>query len=61
MYNLIEYSDDYSKTPGCLWQYYRDDVNDNITQSKFKQFKFKTKITWKIPAAADTKDIEMAV
>ena len=21
MYNLIEYSDNYSKTPGSLWQY----------------------------------------
>ena len=25
MYNLIEYSDNYSKTSGSLWQYYRDD------------------------------------
>ena len=24
MYYLIEYSDDYSKTSGSLWQYYRD-------------------------------------
>ena len=24
MYNLIEYSNDYSKTSGSLWQYYRD-------------------------------------
>ena len=24
MYNLIEYSDAYSKTSGSLWQYYRD-------------------------------------
>ena len=24
MYNLIEYSDNYSKTSGRLWQYYRD-------------------------------------
>ena len=24
MYNLIEYSDIYSKASGCLWQYYRD-------------------------------------
>ena len=23
MYNLIEYSDSYSKTSGSLWQYYR--------------------------------------
>ena len=25
MYNLIEYSDNYSKTSGSLWQYYKDD------------------------------------
>ena len=24
MYNLIEYSDNYAKTCGSLWQYYRD-------------------------------------
>ena len=34
MYNLIEYSDNYSKTFGSLWQYYRDepfiDENGNI-------------------------------
>ena len=31
MYNLIEYSDNYSKTSGSLWQYYKDDPNDNLT------------------------------
>ena len=25
MYNLIEYSDNYSKASGSLWQYYRDE------------------------------------
>ena len=34
MYNLIEYSNAYSKTSGSLWQHYRDepaiDDNDNI-------------------------------
>ena len=34
VYNLIEYSDNYSKTSGSLWQYYGDDPNDNITQSE---------------------------
>ena len=24
IYNLIEYSDNYSKTSGSSWQYYRD-------------------------------------
>ena len=45
MYNLIEYSDNYSKTFGSLWQYQKDDLNDNITQSE--SFKSKTKITEK--------------
>ena len=30
MYNLIEYSDNYSKTSGSLYQYYKDELNDNI-------------------------------
>ena len=34
MYNLIEYSNNYLKTSGSLWQYYRDDPNDSITQSE---------------------------
>ena len=57
MYNLIEYSDNYSKTSGSLWQYYRDDPNDNITQSE--SFEFKIKITGKTPTAGQTKDVEI--
>ena len=34
MYNLIEYSNNYSKTSGSLWQYYKDEPNDNLTDSK---------------------------
>ena len=30
MYNLIEYSDNYSKTSGSLWKYYKDDSKDNM-------------------------------
>ena len=59
MYNLIEYSDNYSKTSGSLWQYYRDDPNDNITQSE--SFKYKFKITGKTPAAGNTEDVKIAV
>ena len=46
MYNLIEYSNNYSKTSGSLWQYYRTEPNDNITESE--SFKYKIKITGKI-------------
>ena len=34
IYNLIEYSGNYSKTLGSLWQYYRDEPNHNITESE---------------------------
>ena len=57
MYNLIEYSDSYSKTFGSLWQYYKDDANDNITQSE--SFKYKIKITRNNPAASNTKNVEI--
>ena len=56
MYNLIEYSDNYSKTSGS---YGKDDPNDNIKQSE--SFKSKIKITGKSPAANNTKNIEIAV
>ena len=57
MYNLIEYSNSYSKTSGSLWQYYRDepfiDGNGAITDFRADDknnasCKFKTKIAGKI-------------
>ena len=59
MYNLIEYSDNYSKTSGSLLQYYIDDHNDNLTDSE--SFKSKVKITGKIPDDGNTKDVEIIV
>ena len=41
MYNLIEYSDNYSKTSWSFWQYYKDDANDKLVRSE--SFKFKKK------------------
>ena len=29
MYNLIEYSDNYSDTPGSLWGFKRDEIDNN--------------------------------
>ena len=29
MYNLIEYSDNYSDTSSSLWQFKRDEMNNN--------------------------------
>ena len=53
MYNLIDYSDNYSKTSGSLWQYCKDipAVNNNGTIVNFNSdndtdsFIFKAKIT----------------
>ena len=59
MYNMIEYSDSYSKTSGSLWQYYKKYPNDNITQSEL--FKYKIKVTGKTPAAGNTINVEIAV
>ena len=53
MYNLLECSDNYSKTSGSSWQYYKDDPNDNLTDSE--SFKSKVRITGNTPAAGNTK------
>ena len=59
MYTLIEYSDNYSKISRSLWQYYRDEPNDNITESE--SFKSKIKITGKFPDDGNTKNVEIVV
>ena len=59
MYNLIEYSDNYSKTSGSLWQYYKDKPNDKLTDSE--SFKSKIKITRNTPNDCNTKDVEIIV
>ena len=48
MYNLLEYSKNYRKTTGSLWNYYRDEPNsgtdaNNITHSVLnsKSFDYK--------------------
>ena len=33
MYNLLGYSDNYSKTSGSLWNYYRDKTNDSANEN----------------------------
>ena len=59
MYNLIEYSDNYTKTSESLWQYYRDEPSNNLANSE--SFKFKVKITGKTPAADNEKDVEIII
>ena len=59
MYNLIEYNDNYAKTSGSLWQYYRDEPNNNLANSE--SFKFKVKITGKTPNNDNEKDVGIMV
>ena len=59
MYNLIEHSDNYAKTSGSLWQYYRDERNDNLADSE--SFKSKIKIAGKTPNNGNEKDVEIIV
>ena len=59
LYNLIEYSDIYSKTSGSLWQYHRDEealnnadniidlLANNNNNNNSVSFKFKEKIAGK--------------
>ena len=55
MYSLIEYSDDYSKTSGNLWQYYKYEPNDNLADSE--SFKSKIKVRENTPADGNTKNV----
>ena len=66
MYNLIEYSDNYSKTSGSLWQYCKEipainndgNVVDFDGANATDSFNFKTKITGQ--TAADNKNGNIA-
>ena len=59
MYNLIEYSDNYAKKSGSLYQYYKGEPNDNIADAE--SFKFKLKITGNTPNDGNTKDFAIIV
>ena len=71
MYNLIEYSDNYSKTSGSLWQYYKDipavDANNDNTIVNFNgdntndSFNFKAKITGQTNNDGEINGVEIMV
>ena len=68
MYNLIEYSDNYAKTTGSLWQYCKDiparNANNEIIifaeNNTTDSFKFKARITGQT-GNDGTKDVEILV
>ena len=68
MHNLLEYSKNYRKTIGSLYNYYRDQLSDNANDNNFNNikvvnsntFKYKNKII-NDTNNAGTKDIELAI
>ena len=55
MYQLIEYSDNYSDTSGSLWQFKRDEVpnnNSDLTADNSQSFKYKSALIGKTADAA---------
>ena len=54
MYNLIEYSRNYSETTGSLWLYSKDEATnfdaDIANDDNFRSFKFKAKLLGKTVA-----------
>ena len=74
MYNLLECGNNYSMTSGSLWNYYRDEVNNDVivnnaanfrmNNSKItisRSFKYKTKIKGSLPADNNTLDTEVVI
>ena len=43
MYNLIEYSDNHSDISGSLWQFKRNEINDNANMNTTGSSSFKYK------------------
>ena len=68
MYNLLEYSKNYRKTIGSLYNYYRDELSDDADDNNFNNikvvnsnaFKYKNKITgntYNVNATADVYNV----
>ena len=63
MYNLLEYSKNYRKTIGSLYNYYRDELSDDADDNNFNNsntFKYKNKITgntYNVNAGVDGYDV----
>ena len=45
MYNFLEYSDNYSVTSGSLWNYCRDEVNDDANENNADNYGTNNKTT----------------
>ena len=45
MYKLLEYSNNYSMTSGILWNYYRDELNNNTNENNDDTYRINNKKT----------------
>ena len=72
LYNLLKYSNNFSIISGSLWNYYRDEINDDpnknvnnrINNNKSmtsKSFEYKTKLIGSTPNNNNTLDAEVVV
>ena len=67
MYNLLEYSKNYSKITRSFWNYYRDEpnsganININYSIKDSKSFDYKTSITGKLGGNKIKKEVEIVV
>ena len=60
MDNLLEYSKNYWKTTGSLWNYYRDEPSNPLS-SNSESFKYQTSIVGKTPQNNDSLTNEKVV
>ena len=75
MYNLLEYSGNYSMTSGSLWNYYRDEINDSANENNCannyrinnnktatsKSFEYQTKLIESTPNNNSSLNAEVVV
>ena len=64
MYNLIEYSDNYSDTQGSLWDFKRDEINNNsnvTNDNNAPTFKYKANLIGNTEKNATKKGVKLAV
>ena len=58
---MIKYSDNYSKTSGCLWQYYNDRDEPSDTLIDFDSCISQVKVTENNPNNGNAKVVKIAV
>ena len=73
MHNLLEYSHNYSMISESLWNYYRDEINDDVNENDdnnkmnnsktmtSKSFEYKTKLVERTPTINNMLDAENVI